>query len=79
MTRKVLDPYLGDGIWYGNLPEKHAHGDVTSDFVWKFRGNMPFTDSGTPILCGSLDEKTHIEISQEPFCVKIKEKCRTPR
>ena len=28
-------------------------------------------DSGTPILCGNLQEKTHMDMLEEPFCVEI--------
>ena len=32
---------------------------------------MPYPFSGARILCGNLEEKTHMDIAQEPFCVEI--------
>ena len=42
-----------------------------SHFVWKFTGKMPYPLFQTRILCGNLQEKTHMDIAQEPFCVEI--------
>ena len=39
--------------------------------VWKFTGKMPHTLFRTGILCGNLQEKTLMDIAQEPFCVEI--------
>ena len=48
-----------------------------SHFVWKFTGKVPDPDSGQGILCGNLQEKTHMDISQGPFCVDIYRKKRS--
>ena len=43
-------------------------------FVWKFRkftGKMQHPYFQAPILCGNLQEKTRMDIAQEPFCVEI--------
>ena len=51
-----------DGSW-GTCYKSH--------FVWKFTGKMPHTLFGTRILCGNLQEKTHMDMLEEPFCVEI--------
>ena len=42
-----------------------------SHFVWKFTGRVPDPNSGAPVWCGNLKEKTHMDMSQELFCVEI--------
>ena len=39
--------------------------------IYKFTGNIPFIDSADGILYGNLKEKKHMEMSQEPFFVKL--------
>ena len=39
---------------------------------------MPFTDSGTRILNGLLQEKTRTDIAQEPFCGNLQQKILDP-
>ena len=54
-----------------------------SQFVWKLTGKVPDPDPGAHILCGNLEETTHMDMSQEPFFVYIYRKsgahsCRGP-
>ena len=50
-----------------------THMDTSQDFVWKFTGKMPDADSAAIVLCEPARSKleTHMEMSQEPFCMEI--------
>ena len=61
-----------------SLRSPKAHGHVTRAILWKFTGKMPDTLSGEHVFNGNLQEKTHMDMSQEPFCVKIQRKKAGP-
>ena len=44
---------------------------MKSHFVWKFTGKMRDPIFAGAILCGNLQGKTHMDMSEEPFCVEI--------
>ena len=62
----------GDHVLDGNLGTCYK-----SHFVGKFTRKVPDPDSAHGILCGNLQDKTHMDISEESFCVEIYRKKRT--
>ena len=66
LTGNMPAPPSGDHILDGHLGTCYK-----SHFGWKFTGKVPDPDSGQGILREKLQEKKHIDISEEPFCVEI--------
>ena len=86
-TGKNAHGHVTRYILCGNLEENVAHDFRGARFVMKFQKKrtwtrhkshlcgiyrkMPFTISGDHVLCGNLQEKTHMDMWHEPFCVEI--------
>ena len=51
---------------------KNAHGHVTRAILCgNLEEKIPDTLSGEHVFYGNLQDKTHMEMSQEPICVEI--------
>ena len=71
LQEKCWTQIPGDAFWLEIYREKCTWTSMKSHFVWKFTGKMPDPIFADGILCGNLQGKTHMDMSEEPFCVEI--------